>query len=123
MENESSNPQRKTLKTVILRRGKQVLLSVSTRKLVPGIEQSKLLPTDEISSDGLDWVELGEHKQLHAWFQRSALEPTIDIDEGSADEELDKEFFKDSSGEEHLPPPLIQRTLDEMSKLIDEINE
>lgn len=121
MENKSSNPQRKTLKTVILRRGEQVLLSVSTRKLVPGIEQSKLLPTDEISSDGLNWVELGEHKQLYAWFQKSALEPTIDED--LVNDELDKEFFSDGSGEEHLPPPLIQRTLDEMSKLIDEINE
>ena len=121
MANESSSPQRKTLKTVILRRGKQVLLSVSTRKLVPGIEQGKLLPTDEISSDGLDWVELGEHKQLHAWFQKSTLEPTTDG--GYDDDELDKEFFSDGSGEEHLPPPLIQRTLDEMSKLIDEINE
>ena len=121
MENESSHSQRKTLKTVILRRGEQVLISVSTRKLVPGIEQGKLFPTDEISSDGLDWVELGEHKQLHAWFQKAEQLPTTDED--SADDELDKEFFKDDSGEEHLPPPLIQRTLDEMSKLIDEINE
>ena len=121
MENESSPPQRKTLKTVILRRGEQVLISVSTRKLVPGIEQGTLLPTDEISSDGLDWVELGEHKQLHAWFQKSSLEPTTE--EHSVDETLDKEFFNDGSGEEHLPPPLIQRTLDEMSKLIDEINK
>jgi hypothetical protein len=121
MENESSSPQRKTLRTVILRRGEQVLLSVSTRKLVPGIEQAKLFPTDEISSDGLDWVELGEHKQLHAWFQKSDQLPTID--ENSVDYKLDKEFFSDGSGEEHLPPPLIQRTLDEMSKLIDEIND
>lgn len=121
MENESPNPQRKTLKTVILRRGEQVLISVPTRKLVPGIEQGKLFPTDEISSDGLDWVELGEHKQLHAWFQKSSTEPTIE--EGSIDVELDKKFFNDGSGEEHLPPPLIKRTLDEMSKLIDEINE
>jgi hypothetical protein len=121
MENESSHPQRQTLKTVILRRGEQVLLSVSTRKLVPGIEQGKLYSTDEISSDGLDWVELGVHKQLHAWFQKAALQPTTD--ESSADDELDKEFLSDGSGEEHLPPPLIQRTLDEMSKLIDEINE
>jgi hypothetical protein len=121
MENESSSPQRKTLKTVILRRGDQVLLSVSTRKLVPGIEKGKLFPTDEISSDGVDWVELGEHKQLHAWFEKSSQQPTIDED--SADDELDKKFFSDPSGEEHLPPPLIQRTLDEMSKLIDEINE
>ena len=121
MESESSNPQHKILKTVILRRGEQVLLSVSTRKLVPGIEQGRLFPTDEISSDGLDWVELGVHKQLHAWFQKVALEPTTDG--GSADDELDKEFFSDGSSEEHLPPPLIQRTLDEMSKLIDEINE
>jgi len=121
MENEPSNPQRKTLKTVILRRGEQVLLSVSTRKLVPGIEQGKLFPTDEISSDGLDWVELGEHKQLHAWFEKSSQLPTTD--EGSIDDELEKEFFSDGSGEEHLPPPLIQRTMDEMSKLIDEIND
>ncbi len=121
MENESSSPQRKTLQTVILRRGEQVLISVPTRKLVPGIEQGKLFPTDEISSDGLDWVELGEHRQLHAWFQKSALEPTIE--EGSIDAELDKKFFNDGSGEEHLPPPLIKRTLDEMSKLIDEIND
>jgi hypothetical protein len=121
MENESSNPQRKTLKVVILRRGEQVLISVPTRKLVPGIELGKLFLTDEISSNGLDWVALGEHKQLHTWFQRSALEPTTD--EGSVDDELDKEFFNDGSGEEHLPPPLIKRTLDEMSKLIDEIND
>ncbi len=121
MNDESSNPQRNTLKHVILRRGGQVLISVSTRKLVSGIEQGKLLPTDEISSDGFDWVELGEHKQLHAWFEKAPLQPTTD--EGSADEALDKEFFTDPSGEEHLPPPLIERTLDEMSKLIDEINE
>ncbi len=121
MENESSNPQREILKTVILRRGEQALISVSTRKLVPGIEQGKLFSTDEISSDGVDWVELGEHKQLHAWFEKSPQQPTTD--EGSADDELDREFFNDGSGEEHLPPPLIQRTLDEMSKLIDEINE
>jgi hypothetical protein len=121
MENEPSDPQRKTLKTVILRRGEQVLLSVSTRKLVPGIEQSKLFPTDEISTDGIDWVELGEHKQLHAWFEKAPQQPTID--EAAVNDELDKKFFSDGSGEEHLPPPLIQRTLDEMSKLIDEINE
>ncbi|MDH5764065.1 MAG: hypothetical protein OEZ51_13920 [Nitrospinota bacterium] len=121
MDNKPTSPQRKTLKNVILRRGEQVIVSVSTRKLVPGIEQGKLFPTDEISSDGIDWVELGEHKQLHAWFEKFSQLPTID--ETAADEELDKEFFKDASGEEHLPPPLIQRTLDEMSKLIDEINE
>ncbi len=121
MESESSNPQRKTLKTVILRRGEQVLISVPTRKLVPGIEQGKLFPTDEISSNGLDWVALGEHKQLYAWFENLPAPPTTDED--SADEPLDKEFFIDASGEEHLPPPLIKRTLDEMSKLIDEIND
>ena len=121
MQNESPHPERKTLKTVILRRGEQVLISVSTRKLVPGIEQGKLFPTDEISSDGIDWVELGEHKQLHAWFQKAEQLPTID--EASSQDQLDREFFSDGSGEEHLPPPLIQRTLDEMSKLIDEINE
>ncbi len=121
MENEPSHPPRKTLKTVILRRGDQVLISVSTRKLVPGIEQGKLFPTDEISSDGIDWVQLGEHKQLYAWFKKLSAPPTTD--ESSADEPLDKEFFTDGSGEEHLPPPLIERTLQEMSKLIDEINE
>ena len=121
MENEPNNIPRKTLKTVILRRGDQVLISVSTRKLVPGIEQGKLLPTDEISSDGLDWVPLSEHKQLYAWFEKLSAPPATS--ENSADEPLDKEFFTDPSGEEHLPPPLIQRTLDEMSKLIDEINE
>ena len=54
-------------------------------------------------------------------FRSPQLEPTIE--EGSIDVELDKKFFNDGSGEEHLPPPLIKRTLDEMSKLIDEINE
>ena len=121
MESEPSDPKRQTLKTVILRRGSQVLISVSTRKLVPGIEQGKLFSTDEISSDGIDWVELGGHKQLHAWFEKFADLPTTDG--GSMDEKLDKEFFTDGSGEEHLPPPLIKRTLEEMSKLIDEINE
>ena len=121
MENEPNNPPRNTLKTVILRRGDEVLISVSTRKLVPGIEQGKLFPTDEISSDGLDWVPLSEHKQLYVWFEKLPAPPTTDGN--SVDEPLDKEFFIDASGEEHLPPPLIQRTLDEMSKLIDEINE
>jgi len=121
MENEPSHPPRKTLKTIILRRGDQVLISVPTRKLVPGIEQGRLFPTDEISSDGIDWVQLGEHKQLYAWFKK--LSAPLTTDESSADKPLDKEFFTDGSGEEHLPPPLIERTLQEMSKLIDEINE
>lgn len=121
MSDEPSNPQPNTLKRVILRRGGQVLISVSTRKLVSGIEQGKLLPTDEISSDGFDWVELGEHKQLRVWFEKASTPPTPDED--SAGEALDQEFFTDASGEEHLPPPQIERTLDEMSKLIDEINE
>lgn len=118
---QPSQPKRQNLKTVILRRGSQVLISVSTRKLVPGIEQGKLYPTDEISSDGIDWVALGEHKQLYAWFQKFPNPPTT---EGGSDEDrLDPEFFTDGSGEEHIPPPLIERTLDEMSKLIDDINE
>ena len=121
MENDPHPAARKALKTVILRRGNQVLISVSTRKLVPGIEQGKLFPTDEISSDGIDWMPLGEHKQLYAWFKKLSAPPTTG--ESSADEPLDKEFFTDGSGEEHLPPPQIQKTLDEMSKLIDEINE
>ncbi len=121
MENEPSHPPRKTLKTVILRRGDQVLITVSTRKLVPGIERGKLFPTDEISSDGIDWVPLGEHKQLYTLFEKSSTPPTTD--ENSADEQLDRKFFTGASGEEHLPPPLIERTLEEMSKLIDEINE
>ncbi len=121
MAKEPSDPKRKTLKTVILRRGSQVLISVSTRKLVPGIEQGKLLPTDEISSDGIDWVALGEHKQLYAWFQKFADQPTTG--DGSDDDKLDEEFLTDGSGEAHLPPPLIERTLEEMSKLLDEINE
>ena len=118
---QSSQPQRNTLKTVILRRGNQVLISVSTRKLVPGIEQGKLIPTDEISSDGVDWVRVGEHKQLYAWFQKFDKQPLTDED--SEDDLLDEQFFSDGSGEEHIPPPLIERTLEEMSKLIDEINE
>ena len=117
-ESPASKPK---LQHVILRRGDQVLVSVSTRKLVPGIEQGKLFPTDEISSDGLEWVPLGEHRQLHAWFENSDVQPTTD--ESLADEPLDKEYFIDGAGEEHLPPPLIQRTLDEMSKLIDDINK
>ena len=121
MANEPSDHKRKTLKTVILRRGSQVLISVSTRKLVPGIEQGKLFPTDEISCDGIDWVALAEHKQLCAWFKNFSGPPATD--DCSADEKLDKEFFAVPSGEEHLPPPLIERTLEEMSKLLDEINE
>lgn len=118
---QPSQPGRNTLKTVILRRGSQVLISVSTRKLVPGIEQGKLFPTDEISSDGIDWVALGEHKQLYAWFQKLADQPTTDG--GSDEDALDEKFFAGKAEEQHLPPPLIERTLDEMSKLIDEINE
>ncbi|NIQ01174.1 MAG: hypothetical protein GWM98_12840 [Nitrospinaceae bacterium] len=115
-----ANPNRKILKSVILRRGDQVLLSVSTRKLVPGIEQGKLFPTDEISTDGNQWVPLGEHKQLYTWFEKFSIPPTVEAE--VEDMDFDREFLVDPSSEEELSPPLLEKTLSELGKLLDDIN-
>lgn len=54
---------------VFIRRGEKVVKGVSTRILIPKIKGSELWGTDEISSDGVKWVRLDQHRQLNAYFK------------------------------------------------------
>ena len=112
----------KRLTFVRLRRGRKVLINVSVKSLVAGIRSGKILPNDEFSPDGKNWMPVGRNRQLSRFF----------IATGSAPVSESFEIFTGESGkisnnenkmEENLPPPPhIEKQMSELAELFREFN-
>ena len=86
-------------KRVSIRRSGKVIRGVLTQLLVSEIRQGRLKEDDEISADDKYWVRLDRHYQLSRFFPA-----------------------KSSSTSEGLPPDMDHR-LNELSKMLKDLNQ
>ncbi len=103
--------------TLRLRRGSKVIPRFPVKLLVPYIREGKLLPGDEISPNGKQWLRLEKYPQLARYF-RGGVAPVSRTDvlpvpkEGSA------------SDDARLPvaPPNLGDTLENLAGMLKDLN-
>ncbi|MBC8284909.1 MAG: hypothetical protein H8E32_13920 [Nitrospinae bacterium] len=91
MTNTSSNVQ---FKSVFLRRGIEIEEKYPVQALVRGIEKGELLVIDQISSDGENWINLGQHKQLAKFFSKNNNDLEKNLNVSPANDKLAVWFIR-----------------------------
>lgn len=97
---------------IFLRRGDKVIKDFPARLLIQAIKNGKLLPTDEYSRDGKQWVKLGAHRQVSEYFRKK----TSSTDRASAKKAEEK------SEESPNLPPGFDRELKKLADMLKEID-
>ncbi len=128
-ESENSPP---ALPDVMIRRGTRVVRGISTKMLIPYIESRKLLPSDEISLDGIKWVRLDQHRRLASYFSeekttRVLPEPPAVFPQ-DAEAEDSKEMAPQPGESDDAPsslpePPGMQDELSRLAEILKDLNE
>ncbi len=95
---------------IFLRRGDKVIKDFPARLLIQAIKTGKLLPTDEYSRDGKQWVKLGAHQQVSQYFRKKP---------SSKDRAPAKKAEEKSEESPNLPPGFNR----ELEKLADMLKE
>ena len=104
---------KKPVKVVMVRRGDITTSNVPTQKLRTFIRKRVLLGTDEISSDGKNWIRVDRHYQLRNYF----------LNEDSLNDPVKTKSVFSAESEFSERPPDIENDLKEVVKLLKDINK
>ena len=103
---------KKPVKVVMVRRGGITTTNVPTQKLLTFIEKKALLGTDEISSDGKNWVRIDRHYQLRKFFPEKIEENIPKVNRSEHTGELEVSEI----------PADIKNKFKQVADLLNEIN-
>lgn len=129
-EENKTNPL--AVRTVLIRRGSEVIGDFPTKDLIAYIKSRRLRRSDEISGDGSQWLRLDQHKQLEPYFPREQETPSITpISEPPAQKEFsptlpevsNREVDEPTSSPNPSPSLKVKNELERLAKMLSDIND